>query len=39
MLVHLGMTGKFFFQNKKEKELKQVFITILIPKKIKIMID
>ena len=29
MLVHLGMTGKFFFINQKKKEnIKQVFITI-----------
>ena len=29
MLVHLGMTGKFFFINKKKKSLRLVFITIL----------
>ena len=28
MLVHLGMTGKFFFIDKKKSNLKQVFITI-----------
>ena len=28
MLVHLGMTGKFFFINRKEKNIKQVFTTI-----------
>ena len=27
MLVHLGMTGKFFFENKR-KNIKQVFIII-----------
>ena len=26
MLVHLGMTGKFFFVDQKKKNLKQVFI-------------
>ena len=26
MLVHLGMTGKFFFVNQKKKNTKQVFI-------------
>ena len=30
MLVHLGMTGKFFFMNEKKKNLKQVFIIILM---------
>ena len=33
MLVHLGMTGKFFFINKKKKNLKRVFIINLIQKK------
>ena len=28
MLVHLGMTGKFFYKNKKKKNTKQVFIMI-----------
>ena len=28
MLVHLGMTGKFFFIDNKDKNLKQVFIII-----------
>jgi len=33
MLVHLGMTGKFFFQNKKEKRIKTSFYYDLDPKK------
>ena len=33
ILVHLGMTGKFFFIDKKKKNLKQVFIIILNEKK------
>ena len=28
MLVHLGMTGKFFIKKKKKKNIKRVFITI-----------
>ena len=32
MLVHLGMTGKFFFINKKNINIKQVFIIILMKK-------
>ena len=36
MLVHLGMTGKFFFIDKKRLNIKQVFTMILIIKKIKI---
>ena len=28
MLVHLGMTGKFFFINRKKKNTKQVLTTI-----------
>ena len=38
MLVHLGMTGKFFFINKKKEKLKQAFITILTQVKTKNMI-
>jgi len=28
MIVHLGMTGKFFFVNRKQKNIKQVFTMI-----------
>ena len=38
MLVHLGMTGKFFI-NKKKQNIKQVFIMILKIKKISNMIE
>ena len=38
MLVHLGMTGKFFCKRKK-KNTKQVFITILMRIKTKSMIE
>ena len=30
MIAHLGMTGKFFFIDKKKIKKKQAFITILI---------
>ena len=39
MIVHLGMTGKFFFIDKKEKNIRQVFIIILIIRKIKNMTE
>ena len=38
MLVHLGMTGKFFFINRNKKNIKQVSIMILMKIKIKNMI-
>ena len=38
MLVHLGMTGKFFLLIAKEQNIKQVFITISMKIKIKSMI-
>ena len=39
MLVHLGMTGKFFYINKKIQNLKQVFTIILITQKRKNIIE
>ena len=39
ILIHLGMTGKFFFIDNKKKNLKPVFIIILIKKKILNMIE
>ena len=33
MLIHLGMTGKFFFINRAKKNLKPVFIIISMKKK------
>ena len=38
MLVHLGMTGKFFFLNEKILNSKQVFTIILMMRKIENMI-
>ena len=38
MLVHLGMTGKFFFIDQKKKNIKQVFIISLTTRKTKSMI-
>ena len=35
MLVHLGMTGKFFSLTAKEQNIKQVFTTILMKIKTK----
>ena len=39
MLVHLGMTGKFFLLIIKRQNIKQVFIMILIKIKIKNMTE